>query len=79
MIMWGLYWLLSFSMAVISVIKEKKHISMLLLPFLFFLLHISYGIGTLVGLIKMPFYRKNHKECENIECVKKAINNKGDC
>lgn len=27
-----------------------------LLPLIFLLLHISYGIGTLVGLIKMPFW-----------------------
>lgn len=30
---------------------------MVLMPFIFFLMHISYGFGTLVGLIKMPFWR----------------------
>lgn len=49
--MWGLYWLLAIAMAVLGIIGQKKfHISDLLLPILFFLLHISYGIGTLIGL-----------------------------
>ena len=27
-----------------------------LLPILFFLLHVSYGIGSLVGFLKLPFW-----------------------
>ena len=47
---------------IFSILKEKKHISYLLLPIIFFLLHISYGWGTLYGLIKLPFWiRKNKK------------------
>ncbi|MGN1051639.1 MAG: glycosyltransferase family 2 protein [Acutalibacteraceae bacterium] len=34
----------------------------LLLPFIFPVLHISYGLGTLVGIIKMPFFIKHRKE-----------------
>lgn len=31
----------------------------LILPFIFPILHIAYGIGTLVGLIKLPFWKKS--------------------
>ena len=41
---------------IFSTLKEKKHFSYLLLPIIFFLLHISYGWGTLYGLIKLPFW-----------------------
>lgn len=50
-IMWGLYWLLAVGMAVTGIVGQKKfHISDVLLPFLFFVLHIVYGAGTLIGL-----------------------------
>ena len=44
--------------AVIGAGKEQRNITNYALPFLFFVLHISYGIGTLAGLIKMPRWRK---------------------
>ena len=56
-LMWGAYWLLAILMAVLSVRGQKKHINQILLPVLFFLLHISYGIGSLVGIIKLPFWK----------------------
>lgn len=59
-LMWGLYWLLAVLMAVFAVKGEKKYIGHLLLPVLFFLLHISYGLGTVIGLIQMPFWRGGH-------------------
>ena len=39
------------------------------------MLHISYGIGTMVGLIKMPFWKKklDNTSAERIEMVKEAI------
>lgn len=54
-LMWGMYWLVAVVMAVVGVIgakKEQRSLFNLLLPLLFFLLHISYGAGTLVGLFK---------------------------
>ncbi len=56
-IMWGAYWILSVLMAILSVRGHKKKIQQLLLPILFFLLHISYGIGSLMGLLKLPFWK----------------------
>lgn len=54
----GLYALVAVLMAVCAIVTEKKrHIVNLILPILFFLLHFSYGFGSLVGflsLIKKP-------------------------
>lgn len=60
-LMWGAYWLLAVAMAVVSVKGKGWRSLHLLLPFLFFLLHVSYGAGTLAGLCKMPFWRRRVK------------------
>ena len=51
-LMWGAYWLLAVIMSVVAVIgaKKERNKTCFALPFLFFLLHISYGIGTVCGL-----------------------------
>lgn len=59
-LMWSLYWFLAVVMAGMAVRGQKKYVLHLLLPVLFFMLHISYGAGTLAGLIKMPFWRGKH-------------------
>lgn len=59
--MWISYWGLAIVMAIAAVIgakKEQRNITNIALPFLFFVLHITYGIGTLIGLFKMPRWRK---------------------
>lgn len=46
------------------------------LPIIFPLLHISYGIGTIVGLIQIPFWQKKIKKSSakaHIEKVKRKI------
>ncbi|MGN1205827.1 MAG: glycosyltransferase family 2 protein [Eubacterium sp.] len=53
-LMWSLYWLLAIAMAVAAVKGEKKEVRQILLPFLFFLLHVSYGAGTCIGLLSIP-------------------------
>lgn len=59
-LMWIAYISLITVMTVAEIIK-KPVITNLLLPFIFFLLHISYGVGTLLGLIVMPFWVKKVK------------------
>lgn len=62
--MWAAYWLLAIAMGIIAVAtaeKSKRNISNILLPILFFMLHISYGIGTIIGMIKMPSFVKGIK------------------
>lgn len=51
----------------------------LLLPVLFPILHIAYGVGTFVGLIKMPFWKHKLGKApyERIEEVRQTmINNR---
>ena len=73
-LMWGLYWVAAFAMSIAGVIPVKKEFPQLLLPFLFFLLHISYGVGTFCGILNMPFWRKAHKHCEAVDQVRRTIN-----
>lgn len=54
---------------------NKPSFLFVLLPFIFPLLHFTYGAGTLVGIIKLPFWKKklgNHAQ-ERIEEVRQAI------
>ena len=70
----GAYMLVNFLMSALAWIKEKPFTpAFFLLPFLFFMLHLAYGAGTLVGLIKLPFWKKNHKSCEAKERVRLAL------
>ena len=57
------------------VIKKSANPLFLLLPFLFPILHITYGIGTLVGLIKLPSWKKSldGSAQKRIEEVKEAV------
>ncbi len=59
-LMWLAYLLLITVMTVTEIFK-KPVITNLLLPAIFFLLHLSYGVGTLLGLIVMPFWVKKVK------------------
>lgn len=56
-LMWGMYWFVAVSMSILSVKDVKKTWYQFALPFLFFLLHISYGMGSFVGIIKLPFWQ----------------------
>lgn len=60
-LMWGAYLLLIVGVSVVEFIK-KPSLTNLLLPVLFFLLHVSYGVGTLVGLIEMPGWARKVRE-----------------
>jgi glycosyltransferase involved in cell wall biosynthesis len=47
-----------------------------LLPFIFPLLHVAYGIGTVVGLAQIPFWQKKIKNSpakEHIELVRRKV------
>lgn len=58
-LMWSMYWTLAILMSLLATKGKKKSWSQTVLPFLFFLLHVSYGIGSLQGLIKLPFWNYN--------------------
>ena len=59
--------LLAVIMALAAVIgaPEIRNKTCLALPFLFLMLHVSYGTGTVIGLIKMPFWVKGIKNGRN--------------
>ncbi len=59
-LMWGLYGGLALVMSATSIYKakEKRNATNFLLPIIFLLLHFSYGIGTVAGLMKMPKWVK---------------------
>ena len=59
-LMWGMYALLALVMTAACVRDENWNVTSLLLPFLFLILHVCYGVGTAVGLIKLPFWKKGH-------------------
>ena len=62
-LMWSAYGGLILLFSVMEILRKPFSWAKLALPGLFFLLHISYGIGTLVGLVEMPFWvRKIQKQ-----------------
>ena len=54
----GVYFAAAVAMTVYAAVKEGFKIPFLLMPFLFFILHIVYGIGTLIGLVYMNFWKR---------------------
>lgn len=59
--MWSAYFLFTLVSMVVTVIQKKGNICTICMPILFLVLHVSYGIGTFVGLVKMPGWRKHYK------------------
>lgn len=51
----AIYFVFCIISSFISFFRNKKNYLFLLMPFLFFLLHISYGFGSLLGLFLIPF------------------------
>lgn len=58
LIMWGLYWLFGIVSMIFSIAKDGFSFAMLLMPFIFLLLHVSYGIGTIGGLLNFTRLKK---------------------
>ncbi len=56
-LMWSMYAALVFVITAIETVK-KPRITNILLPFIFLFLHLSYGVGTLLGIIVLPFWLK---------------------
>ena len=63
-LMWGAYALFAVANTVLSQIADGFNGFAFLMPFLFLILHISYGVGTLWGLIKMPFWLRKIKRSD---------------
>ncbi|MBF0713651.1 glycosyltransferase family 2 protein [Gemella sp. GH3] len=66
-LLFSIYGLLIFLVSLLAIRKNKFNIYNLLMPFLIFFVHISYGIGTFVGLIKGFNWKKWYKSNRNLE------------
>lgn len=75
---WGLYLTFGLLCMVSAIQKNGFCIFQILMPFLFLILHVSYGIGTLLGILKMPFIKKELKRCPEVMLVKNILNNKSE-
>lgn len=62
-------------MTITAIIPAKKRFSELLLPIIFPLLHISYGIGTIIGIFSLPFWLRTRTDepQKEIESVKSEM------
>lgn len=66
-ILWGMYVIVDIMMSCIAIHREKKYWYYFLLPVIFLSLHLAYGIGTLAGIVEMPFWKKRIYESKNNE------------
>ena len=57
-LMWAAYALFTIMGTVCTVINKKANRFTVMMPFLFLIMHISYGVGTFIGIVKMPFCKK---------------------
>lgn len=71
----GLYVFADIVMTVSAIIGQKFNVTYILLPVIFPILHISYGIGTLIGIILSPFWhlKLTNKAYTEIENVKEEV------
>lgn len=78
--MWLLYIILTVVMTAMAIKKDGFIVTHLMLPLLFLLLHLAYGIGTLAGIFSLPFWllENKSKPVTNIDRISKllAINRK---
>lgn len=74
--MWAMYGIFAIGNTIISCVNNGFRLPKLLMPLLFLTFHLSYGIGTLVGIIQMPFRRKKLKKCDNVERIKFVVQEK---
>lgn len=63
----SLYGLVAIGLTIAVFLKSKKNLLVLILPILFFALHVSYGLGTCYGFLKIPFWRNRKNAIENEE------------
>ena len=61
-LVFGSYLIVNILMSLSSIFKGKFNPYNLLLPIVFFLLHISYGYGTLIGFLKIPSFLKTYNK-----------------
>ena len=56
----SVYFLFTILITIMTIINNKFNITILLMPIILFLIHVYYGVGTLVGLIKGKKKKKEY-------------------
>ena len=56
----SVYFLLTILITIMTIINNEFNITILLMPIILFLIHVYYGVGTLVGLIKGFSWKKEY-------------------
>lgn len=74
----AVYLLFNVFLTVSAFLGGKVNILFLLLPFIYPFLHFAYGIGTLIGLLNMPFWKRklNGSAQKRIKEVKESFKRK---
>lgn len=75
-LMWGGYGLLTIVMTIFAFMSKDSNPLLIALPFLFLALHLSYGIGTVKGLIDMPKRRQECLGCSSVQEIKTILQSK---
>lgn len=59
-LLWGLYIIVAIAMSIVAIVNnEKKFAIMVVLPFIFLLLHVAYGSGTIIGILVSFLQRRD--------------------
>ena len=56
----SIYFLFTILITIMTIINNEFNITILLMPIILFLIHVYYGVGTLVGLIKGFSWKKEY-------------------
>ena len=56
----SIYFLFTILITIMTIINNKFNVTILLMPIILFLIHVYYGVGTLVGLIKGFSWKKEY-------------------
>ena len=56
----SVYFLFTILITIMTIINNKFNVTILLMPIILFLIHVYYGVGTLVGLIKGFSWKKEY-------------------
>ncbi|MDO5695669.1 MAG: glycosyltransferase family 2 protein [Eubacteriales bacterium] len=71
---YGGYMAMNLLMTGLSILRSKKRNRYFaLLPAVFAGIHVSYGIGNIVGLAKMPFWRKKYYQAHKVPRIKTRL------
>lgn len=56
----SVYFLFTILITIMTIINNKFNVTILLMPIILFIIHVYYGVGTLVGLIKGFSWKKEY-------------------